>query len=112
MERGEIWWASLPRPGGSVQGFRRPVLLVQSDSFNQSNIQTIVAVVITSNMRLAKAPGNVPLSQKQSGLPKPSVINVSQMVTLDKTSLVGRVGKLERAELRHVDEGMRLVLSL
>ena len=112
MERGEIWWASLPAPRGSEPGKQRPVLIVQSDAFNRSRIRTVLAVVITSNMQLAEAPGNVALNSQQSGLPKPSVVNVSQVVTLDRSFLAQRVKKLRRSQLRSVEEGLRLVLSL
>lgn len=112
MERGEIWWAILRPPRESEPGFRRPVLIVQSDAFNRSRIRTILAVVVTSNLRLANAPGNVELSEKQSQLPKPSVVNVSQIVTLDKSFLTGRVGRLDDNSMRAVEAGLRLVLSL
>jgi mRNA interferase MazF len=111
-ERGDVWWVTLPAPSGSEPGYRRPVLVVQSESFNRSKIRTIVAVVITSNQQLAQAPGNVSLSTEQSGLPKPSVVNVSQIVTLDKSRLRSRVGKLPKRQLRSVEAGLRLVLSL
>ena len=84
MQRGEIWWASLPEPVGSEPGYRRPVLIVQSDDFNRSRISTIIAVVITSNTRLAQAPGNVLLTKKLSGLLRDSVANISQIITVDK----------------------------
>ena len=112
MERGEIWWASLNSPKGSEPGFRRPVLIVQSDAFNRSRIRTVIAVVVTSNLHLANAPGNVKLSTKQSQLPKPSVVNVSQVVTLDKAFLNSRAGRLDEKTMRSVDAGLRLVLSL
>jgi mRNA interferase MazF len=112
MERGGIWLATLPRPRASEPGFRRPVLIVQSNAFNRSKIRTVVAVVITSNRRLAEAPGNVRLSPRESGLPKASVANVSQVVTLNKSCLTERVGKLGRRPMRKVEEGLRLVLSL
>ncbi len=112
IERGEVWWASLPQPRGSEPGFERPVLIVQSDAFNRSRINTVVAVVITSNTRLARAPGNVLLSRKASGLPKESVANVSQLLTLDKSFLTKRVRRLARRELSAVEAGLRLVLAL
>ena len=83
MKRGEIWWASLPAPTGSGPGFRRPVLVLQADPFNQSGISTIIVAAITSNLLIADAPGNLRLSKTDSGLSKPSVVNVSQIVTLD-----------------------------
>jgi len=112
IRRGEIWWASLPQPRGSEPGYSRPVLIVQSDEFNRSRIGTVIAAVITSNTRLAEAPGNVLISRKASGLPKESVVNVSQLITLDKTFLRERVKKLATRELAQVENGLRLVLSL
>jgi mRNA interferase MazF len=112
IRRGEIWWASLPTPRGSEPGFRRPVLIVQADAFNQSRIQTVLAVAITSNVKLAQAPGNVLLSPKISGLPKPSVANVSQVITLDKSFLRKKVRRVSPSALAMVDDGLRLVLSL
>ncbi len=112
MTRGEIWWASLPAPTASEPGYTRPLLIVQSDDFNRSNISTIIAVVISSNLRLAEAPGNVQLSKKNSGLPKKSVANVSQLITVDKSFLTERTGALNPELLQEVEAGIRLVLSL
>ncbi len=86
MYRGEIWWANLPEPVGSEPGYNRPVLVIQDDTFTQSNINTVIVVIITSNLNLAAAPGNVLLRKAASGLPKDSVANVSQILTLDKNS--------------------------
>lgn len=112
IERGEIWWASLPEPVGSEPDFRRPVLVVQSNDFNRSRINTVIAVVITSNTRLAEAPGNVFLPQRVTGLPKDSVANVSQVITLDKSFLSGRIGLLPAEFVQRVEAGLRLILSL
>ncbi len=112
IQRGEIWWASFGEPAGSAPGFRRPVLVVQSDSFNASRIQTVVAVAITSNLRLAAAPGNVLCSPKDTGLPKKSTINVSQVVTIDKRFLRARIGVLPPALFKRIEDGLRLVLAL
>jgi mRNA interferase MazF len=112
VRRGEIWWASLPEPPDSGPGFRRPVLVIQSDDFNKSRIQTIVAVVITSNLKLEAAPGNVLLRGRTSGLKRDSVANVSQLITLDKRFLTDRVGRLSAGLLQDVESGLRLVLSL
>ena len=112
MRRGEIWWANLPTPGGSEPGYRRPVLVVQSDDFNRSRIQTVVVLAITSNLKLAGAPGNVPLSRPGTGLSRRSVANVSQILTLDKRFLTERAGRASSAVLRRVENGLRLVLSL
>ena len=112
MQRGEIWWATLTTPRGSGPGFRRPVLVMQSNEFNRSRISTVVAVVITSNLMLANAPGNVRISARASGLKKASVVNVSQIITLDKSYLAGRVGTLNLKYLGAVDDGIRLVLGV
>ena len=112
MKRGEIWWAALPSPSGSEPGFKRPLLIVQSDDFTRSQIRTIIAVIITSNLKLSDAPGNVFLPRKRSGLPRDSVINVSQLVTIDKSFLIDKVSRLKIPELHDVEAGIRLVLSL
>ena len=112
MKRGEIWWASLPAPTGAGPGFRRPVLVLQSDPFNQSRIATVVVAAITSNLALAEAPGNVRLGRNDSGLSKASVVNVSQIVTLDRCVLTQRIRAVPGTTLRNVDEGLRLVLGL
>ncbi len=111
-KRGEIWWAALPEPVGSGPGYKRPVLIVQSDDFNKSKINTIIAVVITSNIRLAAAPGNVFLSPENSKLPKESVVNVSQIITIDKSFLSKKVHTISREIIDQVDEGLKLVLKL
>ena len=112
MHRGEVWWAALDPPDGSAPGFRRPVVVVQSDAFNRSRIQTVVAVALTTNLRLADAPGNVLIPRESSGLPKDSVANVSQMVTLDRAGLTKRERRLPALMLREIDRGLRLVLDL
>lgn len=112
MRRGELWWASLTNPSGSGPGFRRPLLIVSADSFNTSRINTVIAAVVTSNLRLADAPGNVRMPTKGSGLSKPSVVNVSQIITVDKSFLRERIGRLNPRLLGDVDQGLRLVLSL
>lgn len=112
MTRGEVWWAELPERRASEHGFRRPVLVIQADPFNASRIRTVIVAVITSNMRLSNAPGNVRLTRRQSKLPKESVVNVSQVLTLDRTFLVEKAGRLPAAQMADVEEGLRLVLSL
>lgn len=112
MKRGEVWWASLPPATGSGPGFRRPVLVVQSNPFNQSRINTVVVAVITSNLALAEAPGNVRLGKSDGGLPKASVVNVSQVLTIDRALLTLRVKALSNPVMQRVDEGLRLVLGL
>jgi mRNA interferase MazF len=112
VKRGEIWWAELPEPRGSEPAFRRPVLVIQADSFNRSGIRTVIAAVITSNLRLAEAPGNVFLPALASGLPRDSVVNVSQLVTLDRSFLSEEVSKMSGRVLAEVEDGLRLVLNL
>ncbi|WAL61807.1 type II toxin-antitoxin system PemK/MazF family toxin [Thermocoleostomius sinensis] len=112
MYRGEIWWANLPNPVGSEPGYRRPVLVIQDDTFTQSRIRTIIVVIITSNVQLAEAPGNVLLPREVSGLPRDSVVNISQIFTVNKTFLVERVGALPDYLQEEVDEGLRTILYL
>ncbi len=95
-----------------MPGFRRPLVIVQSNDFNQSRIRTVLAAVITSNLRLSSAPGNVLLLAKSIGLPKDSVVNVSQLITVNKSFLTGKIGRLTTKQLQEVDEGLRLVLAL
>ena len=112
MKRGEIWWASLPEPSGSGPGYRRPVLVIQADEFNRSAIRTVICAIITSNLNLASAPGNVQVSARSSGLSKASVINVSQLISVDRTLLTQRVKSLDDENMGQVDDGLRLVLKL
>jgi mRNA interferase MazF len=112
VRRGEVWWASLPPPSGSARGFRRPVLIVQSDPFNDSRISTAIVAVITSNLALAEAPGNVRVSKAETGLSKPSVVNISQVLTIDRSLLTERVRPLAAAVMARVDDGLRLALGL
>jgi mRNA interferase MazF len=111
IAQGEVWWADLGEPVGSEPGFRRPVVVVQSDSFNRSRIATVVCVPLTSNLRLAEMPGNVLLAADVTGLPKDSVANVSQPVTLDRDVLTGVVSKLPDAKLELILFGLDIVLG-
>ena len=112
MKRGEIWWASLTPPSGLGPGYRRPVLIVQTNSFNVSQISTVLVAVITSNLALALAPGNVRISKSDSGLTKPSVVNISQVLTIDKLLLTERIGSLSGRTMDRINEGLKLVLSV
>jgi mRNA interferase MazF len=112
IQRGEIWWADLPEPRRSEPGYRRPVLVVQADSFNLSRIQTAIVAAITSNVGLADAPGNVLLPARSAGLPRDSVVNVSQLLTLNRSFLTEHAGTLSPRQQRSVDEGLRTVLQL
>jgi mRNA interferase MazF len=111
ITQGDVCWADLPRPTGSGPGFRRPVLVVQGDAFNRSRIATAVVVPLTSNLRLAAAPGNVTLRARATGLPKDSVANVSQLIAVDRQLLTERVGQLPRGLLDLVLSGVELVLG-
>lgn len=112
VKRGEIWWADLPEPDGSSPGFRRPVLIVQANAFNRTRINTAVVVMITGNVELADAPGNVHLPPRLSGLPRESVANVTQVAGIDRRRLTERVSKLDERVQDAVDEGLRRVLGL
>lgn len=111
ISQGDIWWADLPEPAGSGPGFRRPVVVVQGDTFNLSALRTVVCVALTSNIRWAEAPGNVLLQARASGLSRDSVANVSQIVTLDRTVLTERVGRLSRPKLELLLSGIEIVLG-
>jgi mRNA interferase MazF len=111
IAQGQIWWADLPDPAGSGPGFRRPVVILQGDALNRSHISTVVCVPLTSNLRWADAPGNVPLPARLTGLPKDSVANVSQIVTLDRTLLTELTGKLPRPKLELILAGLDIILG-
>jgi mRNA interferase MazF len=111
ITQGDVWWADLPEAGGSGPRFRRPIVVVQGDALNRSRIATVVCVALTSNLKWATAPGNVLLQASVTGLPKESVANVSQVVTLDKADLTERTGKLSRAKLELVLSGIDVVLG-
>ena len=112
IERRQVWWADLEEPRGSEPGFRRPVLIVQADSFNRSRLRTILAIVLSSNLRLLDAPGNVLLPSKVAGLPKDSTAVVTQVVTLDQDYFSECVGKIPPRWMAQVDAGLSLALDL
>lgn len=112
MKRGEIWWVSLEDLKDSEPGFRRPVVVISSTDFNSSKIKTIIVAIITSNLRLFEAPGNFELSKKSSGLSRNSVVNISQLITIDKSFLTGKAGKLTNKQIEMLNNGLRLVLSI
>ena len=112
IRRGEIWWADLAEPRRSEPGYRRPVLVIQADSFNRSRIQTAVVAAIAGNLELADAPGNLLLPARSTGLPRDSVVNVSQLLTLDRSFLTEHAGTLSPRLQSSVDKGLRLVLEL
>ena len=111
ISQGDIWWADLAVPSGSGPGFRRPVVVVQGNSLNRSRVATVVCVPLTSNLKWANAPGNVMLSARATGLPKDSVANVSQIISLDKTLLTEHSGRLSQAKISLVLSGIDVVLG-
>ncbi len=111
ITQGDVWWADLPDASASRPAFRRPVVVIQGDALNRSRIATVVCVALTSNLKWADAPGNVALPPGATGLPKDSVANVSQVVTLDKTDLSERAGKLPKSKLELVLSGIDVVLG-
>jgi mRNA interferase MazF len=111
VAQGDIWWADLPAPTGSGPGFQRPVVVVQSDAFNRSNIGTIVCIPLTSNLRWAEAPGNMLLPARATGLPKDSVANVSQILAIDRDLLTERAGRVSRNQLETILDGIGTVLG-
>ena len=107
-----MWWADLEEPRGSEPGFRHPILVVQANAFNRSRLSTVVGVMLTSTTRLVQAPGNVLLPAQGTGLPRNSVVNVTQIVTIDEDDLDSRVGQLSPRLMARVEAGLRLVLGL
>jgi mRNA interferase MazF len=112
VERGQVWTADLGEPEGSEPGYNRPVLIVQDDAFNRSRLQTVIAVVLSTNLRLVEAPGNVLIPAKTSGLRKDSVANVSQVITIDREFLIELAGRIRGQFLKDVENGLRLILGL
>ncbi len=112
IRRGQVWWADLDEPRGSEPGYRRPVLVVQRNEVNASGINTVVVCALTGNRELARAPGNVLLPKRATGLPRDSVANASQIATVDKADLAKLVGALTGDLMDSVDEGLRWFLKL
>jgi mRNA interferase MazF len=111
VSQGDVWWADLPEPIGSGAGFRRPVIVIQSDAFNRSRIATVVCIPLTTNMRWANVPGNVLLSSQVTNLPQDSVANASLVISIDKELLIDHVGKLTREKLELILAGLDAVLG-
>lgn len=110
--RGEVWWAGPPEPVAPEPVYRRPVLVVSSDGFNRGRIRTVIAAIPTTDLRLAEAPGNVLAAAEETGLPEDSVVNVSQVVTLDKAFLAEQAGLVGGRAMLAVEDGLRTVLAL
>lgn len=111
IEQGEIYWIDLGDPSGSSPGYRHPHVVIQNNIFNQSRINTVVICVITSNLKRAEAPGNVLLDEGEGNLPKQSVVNVSQIFTVDKNDLEEKIGKLSNKRVKEILAGVQLVLE-
>ena len=111
VSQGDVCWAGLPAPTGSGPGFRRPVVIIQGDALNRSRVATAICIPLTSNLRWANAPGNVLLSARITRLPKDSVANVSQIVTVDRSLLEERVSRLSRAKVDLLLAGLDAVLG-
>jgi mRNA interferase MazF len=112
MIRGELWWADFGIPFGSEPGFRRPVLIIQNNDFNRSNINTIIVIPLTTNLRYENAPGNIFIEKEDSGLSKDSIVVVSQIYAIDKSRMIEKVKKLSESVIRDIENGILLVLGI
>ena len=112
IRRGEVWWADLGDPRGSGPGHERPVVILQADDFNKTHLKTVIVAIITTNLRLADMPGNVVVSTGSSGLESDSVVNITQLFTLDRTDLLEHLGRLPENKVDKISQGLRLVLEL
>ena len=112
MRRGDVCWVDLGEPLGSEPGFRRPVLIVQDDEFNRSKLATVIVLSVTSNLELRKVPGCVFLTAQETGLTKDSVVNATQIRTIDRTRISEHVGQLDAATMFMIDIAMKRVLGL
>jgi mRNA interferase MazF len=111
VSQGDVWWAGLRKPAGSGPGLKHPVIVVQGDSINRSNIATVICVPLTSNLAWASAPGNVFLKSRFTGLPKDSVANVSQLISVDRALLTERTGNLPKTKLELILSGIDIILG-
>ena len=112
MKRGEIWWTNLGEPSGSEPGYRRPAVIVSANEFNKTTINTLIVVFLTANAARARDHGNLWLTPRQTGLPQPSTLNVTQISTVDRRVMAGRVGRLPDNVMARIDDGLRLVMGL
>jgi mRNA interferase MazF len=110
ISQGDIFWVDFDIPDGSGPGYLRPCVVIQNNLFNMSKINTVMVCIITSNLNLAKAPGNVLLKKGEGGLPKDSVVNVSQVMTLDKSDMGDKVGALGKARVKEILAGIELFI--
>ena len=111
INQGDVYWVKLEEPSGSEPGYRHPHVVVQNNVFNQSRINTVVVCVLTSNLKRAEAPGNILLEKGEANLPKQSVVNISQIFTVDKQALDEKIGTLSRKRVRQILDGLDLLLQ-
>ena len=111
INQGDIFWIDLEEPRGSEPGYRHPHVVIQNNLFNRSKIGTVVVCALTSNLKRANAPGNVLLEKKEANLPKPSVANVSQIFTVDKSQVGEYIGTLSPRRVRQILDGIKLVME-
>lgn len=109
IQQGEIYWVDLGTPSGSEPGYRHPHIIIQNNLFNASKINTVVVCAITSNIKRAEAPGNVLLNKGEANLPKKSVVNISQIYTVNKTDLVEKIGKVSGKRFNEILQGIKLL---
>ena len=109
INQGDIFWIDLDEPVGSEPGYRHPHVVIQNNVFNQSHIHTVVVCALTSNLRRAEAPGNVLLESEEAGLPKQSVVVISQIFTVDKRQLSEHIGTLSKKRIRQILDGLKLL---
>lgn len=112
IRRGQVWWADLGVPRGASPGFERPVVVIQANGFNKTNINSVIIAISTTNLRLGRMPGNVVIAAGIAGLQEDSVINVTQLFTVDKTDLLELLGNIPHNTMEQIDKGLRLVLAL
>lgn len=112
IKRGQVYWVDFGQPHGSGPAYGRPAVVIQDNDFNETNLNTVIIAIITTNLRLVSMDGNVLLMPKTNGVSEPSVVNVTQVYTVDKSELVDLMGVVTKLELKQIDDGLRLVLSL
>ena len=111
IRQGDIFWIDLGVPQGSDPGYKHPHVIVQNNIFNLSRINTVVVCALTSNLKLSKAPGNILLKKGEGCLKKDSVINISQIITVDKADLVEKIGRLSPARIKQIVDGIKLLIE-
>jgi len=111
INQGDIFWVDAGEPTGSSPGFMRPTVVIQNNKFNRSPIRTVLVCALTTNLRRAKAPGNVLLDENEADLPKQSVVVISQLLTVDKSQLIDKIGTLSKERIEQILEGIKLLIE-